>query len=161
MHTSSRQKKEVSVVACKIPNRGGSLTCQTRHLCRQLQAPLRLERFSVLDTHLVAPEFRWSQCSSCKRSCNTFLCECASVGGATWKLWSPSPTRRPIDQLFALSIPRPSSRHTTRCLLLPLSQLKPLRSRLRQWTARVSSAIDVTGGNNACVELRFEATLFH
>ena len=38
------------------------------------------------------------------------------------------------------------------------SYLKPPRSSWRLWTARVSSAIDDMAGNNACMEVLFEAT---
>ena len=36
--------------------------------------------------------------------------------------------------------------------------LKPLSSSQRLWTARVSGAIDDMAGNNACVEVLYEAT---
>ena len=39
------------------------------------------------------------------------------------------------------------------------SNLGPLGSSQRLWTARVSSAIDDVAGNNACVEVLFEASL--
>ena len=38
------------------------------------------------------------------------------------------------------------------------SNLEPVRSSQRLWTARVSSAIDDMAGNSACAEVLFEAT---